>query len=156
MSSRVLVGLRIDASPERVFEAFTTEIGEWWRPNHLFQPSPRDNGRLSMEPRHGGRLLETHADGAIDEIGRILSWEPPTRLVLLWQPTSFADGQQTEVRVRFEPADDATRVVVEHHGWDGIPQEHAARHGFPLFVFHQRLAEWWQDLLDSLDGQCAS
>ena len=25
-----------------------------------------------------------------------------------------------------------------------------ARHGFPLFAFHQRLAEWWRDLLDSL------
>ena len=41
MSSRVVVALRIKASPERVFEAFTTEIAIWWRPNGLFAFTPR-------------------------------------------------------------------------------------------------------------------
>jgi hypothetical protein len=27
-----------------------------------------------------------------------------------------------------------TRVTVEHFGWDTIPQENAARHGFPLGI----------------------
>jgi hypothetical protein len=49
--------------------------------------------------------------------------------------------------VRFEPAGDETRVTVEHFGWDTIPREHAARHGFPLEVFLRRHAEWWQALL---------
>lgn len=57
------------------------------------------------------------------------------------------------MHVLFEPVDGATRVVVEHFGWDGLPQEHAARHGFPLFAFQQRLAEWWQDLLATLGEQ---
>lgn len=150
MSSRVMVALRIAAPPSRVFEAFTAEIGQWWRPNGLFQPSRHPDGRLSIEPGVDGRLLETHADGAVDEIGRIRAWEPPTRLVLTWRPTSFAPDQETEIHVRFEPVDGITRVVVEHFGWDAIPQEHAARHGIALFTFQQRLADWWQDLLDSL------
>ena len=153
MSSRVLVALRIEATPARVFEAFTAEIGQWWRPNPLFQPTGRPDGRLSIEPGVDGRLLETHADGTIDEIGRIRAWDPPDRLVLTWQPTSFSADQQTEVHVRFEPVDGITRVTVEHLGWDAIPQAHAARHGFPLLPFQQRLAEWWRDLLDSLDAQ---
>ncbi len=70
--------------------------------------------------------------------------------MITWRPTSFAPDQETEVHVRFEPIDGVTRVVVEHFGWDEIPPEHAARHGFPLFAFQQRLAEWWRDLLDSL------
>jgi uncharacterized protein YndB with AHSA1/START domain len=155
MSSRVLVALRIDAPPARVFEAFTAEIGQWWRPNPLFQPSRRPDGRVSIEPGVDGRLLETHADGEVDEIGRIQTWEPPERLVLTWRPTSFSVDQETEVHVRFEPVDGFTRVVVEHLGWDAIPQEHAARHGFPLFPFQQRLADWWRDLLDSLDSHTA-
>jgi uncharacterized protein YndB with AHSA1/START domain len=150
VTSRVLVALRIAAPPARVFEAFTAEIGEWWRPHGLFQPSRHPDGRLSIEPGLGGRLLETHADGEVDEIGRIRTWEPPARLVLTWRPTSFAADQETEVHVRFEPLDGATRVVVEHFGWDRIPQEHEARHGFPLLAFQQRLAEWWRDLLASL------
>ena len=150
MTSRVLVALRIAAPPSRVFEAFTAEIGAWWRPNALFQTGRHPDGKLSIEPGLDGRLLETHADGDVDEIGRIRAWEPPVRLVLTWRPISFAADQETEVHVRFEPVDGVTRVVVEHFGWDGIPQEHAARHGFPLVTFQQRLAEWWRDLLDAL------
>jgi len=44
-------------------------------------------------------------------------------------------------------------VTVEHFGWDAIPQDHAARHGFPLNAFQQRLAEWWQALLRSLSAR---
>jgi hypothetical protein len=46
-------------------------------------------------------------------------------------------------------------VTVEHYGWDAIPQEHAARHGFPLAAFQQREAEWWQRLLGALDDHIA-
>src|SRR5690606_26686140 len=35
--SRVLVSLRVRATPTRAFSAFTEEIGRWWRPNGLFQ-----------------------------------------------------------------------------------------------------------------------
>ena len=52
--------------------------------------------------------------------------------------------------VRFDPVATGTRVTVEHFGWDSIPQEHAARHRFPLVAFQQREAEWWQDLLRRL------
>ena len=90
MSSRVLVALRIDAAPARVFEAFTAEIGQWWRTNPLFQPTRRSDGTLSLEPGDDGRLLVTYADGAVDEIGRLRVWEPPDRLVVTWCPTSFS------------------------------------------------------------------
>ncbi len=151
MTSRVLVSLRIEAPPERVFEAFTSEIGQWWRPNGLFQPSADAATTLVLEPQVGGRLLENRGDGEGVEIGEILVWEPPTRLVLTWRPTSFGPDERTEVHVRFEPVDDITRIVVEHIGWDRLPRAHVARHGFPLFVFQQRLAEWWRLLLGSLD-----
>jgi hypothetical protein len=53
----------------------------------------------------------------------------------------------TQVQVRFEPVGDETRVVLEHSGWDSVPQKHAARHGFPLDVFQQRHAEQWRSVL---------
>lgn len=150
MTSRVLVALRIAAAPDRVFEAFTAEIGDWWRPSGLFPSSGQRAGRLAIEPGVGGRITETHGDGEVVEIGRVRVWEPPERLVFTWQPASFARGQETVVRVGFEPVPEGSRVVVEHFGWDAIPPEHAARHGFPLFAFQQRLAEWWSELLASL------
>jgi uncharacterized protein YndB with AHSA1/START domain len=156
MTSRVLVALRIEAPPARVFEAFTAEIGQWWRPNALFAPSRRRPGRLAMQPGVGGRFTETHDDGEVIEIGRILVWEPPERLVFTWRPVSFGPGHETEVHVGFEAVAEGSRVVVEHLGWDAIPPEHAARHGFPLFAFQQRLAEWWSDLLASLADRSRS
>lgn len=89
-------------------------------------------------------------DGGQFEVGNVRVWDPPARLVLSWRAASFPPDRETEVHVRFEDVAGGTRVVVEHLGWDGIPREHAARHGFPLLPFQQRLAEWWRVLLDSL------
>ena len=150
MTSRVLVALRISAPPERVFDAFTTEIDRWWRPNRLFQFTRGRSGRMAFEPGAGGRLTEVYDDGDVFEVGRIRVWEPPTRLVFSWRQAGFSADQETEVHVRFEPVEDQTRVTVEHFGWDSIPQEHAARHGFPLRPFQQRLAEWWQAQLERI------
>ena len=46
-----------------------------------------------------------------------------------------------------------TRVTVEHRGWDEIPQDHVARHGFELMLFQRRQAEHWRALLSSLDAK---
>lgn len=105
---------------------------------------------MSMEAGVGGRLLETHEGGDVDQIGTIRVWEPPRRIVITWRPTSFSAEQETEVHIRVEPVDQISRIVIEHHGWDTVPDHHATRHGFPLLVFQHRLAEWWRDLLTSL------
>ena len=150
--SRVLVALRVKASPERAFEAFTREIGAWWRPNPLFAFTPREAGVLAFEPGAGGRLIETRAGGKVFEIGRVRAWEPPQRLVFGWRQASFAPDQDTEVEVRFEPVGDETRITVEHTGWDSVPAAHVARHGFPNQLFLMRHGEWWQKLLASYKG----
>jgi len=151
--SRILVALRVAAGPQRAFQAFTDEIGQWWRPNGLFSFTSYGAGRLAFEPGPGGRLTETLPDGRVFEIGRITVWEPPARLAFSWRQASFTPDQQTEVHVRFEPVGHETRVTVEHLGWDTVPATHVARHGFPDMVYLQRHAEWWRVLLDSLNGR---
>ncbi|MGN6696070.1 MAG: SRPBCC domain-containing protein [Aquihabitans sp.] len=148
--SRVLVALRVPADPERAFAAFTDEIGTWWRPNGLFQFTDSRDGTLAFDPGPDGRLVEHYDDGTSFTVGEVLTWEPPTRLVLTWRQASFGPDQATELHVTFQEAGPETRVVVEHYGWDRIPQAHAARHGFPLAPFQQRFAEWWQDQLGRL------
>ena len=150
MPSRILVSLRVAATRERAFESFTTEIGQWWRPNGLFRFTPGDPGTLAFEPGRGGRLTETQSGGRLFEIGRIKVWQPPARLVFSWRQASFAPEQETEVHVYFEAAGHETRVTVEHLGWDTVPAEHVARHGFPEAMFLRRHAEWWRSLLHSL------
>ncbi len=150
MTSRIVVALRVRASPERAFEAFTRDIGLWWRPAPLFAFTPRDPGVLAFEPGEGGRLIQTLAGGRVFEIGRVRVWSPPARLVFGWRQATFAPDQATEVEVRFESLGEETRVTVEHRGWDTVPAAHVARHGFPTAVFLRRHGEWWQGLLLAL------
>ena len=150
MTSKVFVALRVRASPERAFTAFTEQIGDWWRPSPLFQTTPRPPGRLAFEGGDGGRLVETLAGGKVFEIGRVLAWEPPARLVFSWRQASFPPDLATEVEVRFEAAGEETRVSVEHRGFDRVPPASAARHGFPDAALLARLAEFWQAQLTGL------
>jgi uncharacterized protein YndB with AHSA1/START domain len=142
--SKVYVALRVRATPERAFAAFTREIGQWWRPSPLFQTTPRRPGRLAFEPGEGGRLIETLDGGKVFEIGKVLVWDPPQRLIFSWRQASFPVDLHTEVEVRFEPVGEETRVSVEHRGFDRVPAPSAARHGMPDEVLLQRLAEFWQ------------
>jgi uncharacterized protein YndB with AHSA1/START domain len=116
VTSRVLVGLRVRATPARAFEVFVREIGAWWQPNDLFRFTPRGGGRLAFEPGPGGRLTETQADGAVFEVGRITAWEPGAQLAFTWRQASFARDQSTQVEVHFEAVGTETRVTVEHRG----------------------------------------
>lgn len=149
--SAVIVSLRVKATPREAFDVFTQEIGAWWRPNGLFELTPRGDGMLRFENEE--RLVTTLANGKEFEIGRVTLWRRGEALAFSWRQASFAPDQITQVEVRFEPAGDETRVTVEHRGWDTIPQEHVARHGFPLSATQMRLAEHWRALLQGLSAR---
>jgi len=144
VTSKVYVALRVGASPERAFAVFVGDIGMWWRPSGLFQTTPRAPGQLAFEPKVGGRFTETLASGKVFEIGRILAWEPPARVVFSWRQASFPPDLTTEVEVCFVAVGDETRVSVEHRGFDQVPGDNAARHGFLDQILLARLAEYWQ------------
>ena len=147
MVSKVYVALRVKATPERAFAVFAGEIGDWWRPSGLFQTTPRAPGRLAFEE---GRLIETLANGKVFEIGKVLAWEPPERLVFSWRQAAFPPDLHTEVEVRFEAVGEETRVSVEHRGFDQVPADSAARHRFPDHALLTRLSEFWQAQIRSL------
>lgn len=155
MSSAVVVSLRVAASPARAFEAFTEEIGLWWRPSALFQLTPRGDGVMRFEGGAGGRLVTALPNGKEFEIGRITHWAPGERLVFTWRQATFAPEQITQVAVRFDPVGDETRVTIEHSGWDCVPREHVARHGMPERLFLIRQGDHWRTLLASLNERLA-
>jgi hypothetical protein len=152
MASRIIVSLRVKATPSRAFDVFTRDIGAWWQPNELFRFTPRSPGRIALEAGEGGRFTEMLANGKIFEIGRVVVWEPGVRLALSWRQASFAPDQMTRVDVSFEPVGDETRITVTHTGWDSVPAEHVARHSFPDAIFLHRHGEWWRRLLASCGG----
>ena len=105
----------VAASQQHAFDTFTTGIGRWWPKSHHIGKSDLD--RPVMEPRTGGRWFEVGVDGAECEIGKVLAWDPPSRVLLAWQLTpdwTYDPELVTEVEVLFTPEGDGTRVDLEH------------------------------------------
>lgn len=147
MTSRVIVSIRVPCSPIQAFEVFTEEIGDWWADSDLFLLTPRSPGKLAFEPPSNvsnGRLIEQLPNGKTFEVGPIRVWNPGERLVVGWRHANFGPEHGTEVEIHFEPVGEDTRVTVEHRGWDTVPQDHLARHGFPLNITNQRQGEQWR------------
>src|SRR5690242_18005903 len=94
--SKVLVAVRVAATPDEAFDAFISEIGSWWQPNPLFQFTPRSPGVVRFEGQAGGRFVEELPDGKVFEIGRIKIWEPGARVVFGWRQAAFRPDQNTE------------------------------------------------------------
>ena len=137
----------VKASQARAFEVFTANIGRWWPRSHHI--GAVDFETVIIEPREGGRWFERGVDGVECDVGKVLVWDPPGRLVLGWQLTPewrFDPDLITEVEVRFiaeGPA--ATRVELEHrdlerfgdraeavrsqidapNGWGGVLEQYA-------------------------------
>lgn len=117
--------LLVKASQERCFRTFTAGLDKWWPRDHHIGKSPLKE--FMMEPRVGGRWYSVCEDGSEVDVGRVLVWEPPGRLVLTWQITAawaFDPDFVTEVELRFV-AEDAkrTRVFLEHRKLEAYAAE---------------------------------
>ena len=105
----------VNASQVHAFEVFTSGIGRWWPKTHKI--SPIDLDKPVIEPRAGGRWYQKGIDGSECEVGKVLAWEPPSRVLLAWQLTpewTYDPELVTEVEVIFTPEGDGTRVDLEH------------------------------------------
>ena len=140
--ARVVVSVAAPAA--LAFEVFTAEIDLWWRRGLQYRHFGGERALIAIEPREGGRVFETLGeDGPVHEIGRVLDWQPPSRLRFEWRLSNFAPGERTEVEVQFEPEGAGTRVTVIHRGWDSIRADHPARHGEASAEFLRRIGLWW-------------
>ncbi len=111
----------VKAPPEVAWRVFTEKMATWWPLDeyHIGKAKAVD---AVIEPRVGGRWYERGEDGSTCDWGRVVAWQPHTRLVLTWEIN--ADWQQdpnlkTEVEVRFAPdGKSGTRVEFEHRRLD--------------------------------------
>ena len=139
----------VDAAIQRAFDVFTEGIASWWpAEHHILQAELAD---MTFEPRVGGHIVDRGVDGSECQWGRVLAYEPPTRIVFTWEISPIWQlepdpAKRSEVEVRFvEDAPERTRVELEHRhldrhgdGWDGLRAGVAADEGWPLYL--QRFA----------------
>jgi uncharacterized protein YndB with AHSA1/START domain len=114
--------LRVRAAPARAFDTFTAGMSTWWPAGHSIGTAPLKE--TVIEPHEGGRWFERGDDGSECDWGRVLAWEPPSRVLLAWQLDAqwrYDPDLVTEVEVRFiaEP-DGMTRVEFEHRNLERL------------------------------------
>jgi uncharacterized protein YndB with AHSA1/START domain len=135
----------VNVPQERAFEVFTSRVGTWWpKSHHIAKAEMAD---AIIEPRQGGRWYEKGIDGSECDWGKVLAWEPPSRVVLSWHLNGkFVVDETVEsaVDVRFVAVGaHTTRVELEHritatdaeeirvavdspNGWTGLLAAYAA------------------------------
>jgi uncharacterized protein YndB with AHSA1/START domain len=115
----------VDASAERAFEVFTSEIGTWWHPEHHILQA--ELAEMVFEPRAGGHIIDRGVDGSECRWARVLVYEPPSRVVITWDinlewKLEHDPARTSEIEIRFvEEEPGRTRVLLEHR--------HLERHG---------------------------
>lgn len=138
--------LVVQATVQRAFEAFTGKIGSWWPSFASIGSSPQAD--VILEPRAGGRWYERGTDGSECEWGKVLTWDPPSRVVLAWQVNGnfrYDPTLITEVEILFTAVGErATRVDLEHR--------HLERLGENAAGARDRMEPGWHRILDAYAG----
>jgi uncharacterized protein YndB with AHSA1/START domain len=115
----------VDASPDDAFQAFTDEIGMWWRRGTPYWNDVERGLSIRIEHGVGGRFMEVYDldTGAGYEVGRVTAWEPGRRFAMTWTQTGWPDGVTTDVEVTFKPESRQTRVTLRHTGFERVGPE---------------------------------
>jgi len=110
----------VPLSQSRAFELFTARMTDFWPREHSIGAA--EIAQVVVAPRVGGRWFERGVDGSECAWGRVAVWEPPRKVVLLWQigaDWQFDPHFETEVEVTFtEDTPGHTRLDLRHRNLD--------------------------------------
>jgi uncharacterized protein YndB with AHSA1/START domain len=113
--------ISVEAPQPIAWQVFTEQMASWW-PLAMYKIGKANAVDAVMEPRVGGRWYERGDDGSTCDWGRVLVWQPPSRLILSWDVSAdwqYDPDLQTEIEVRFIAEGSArTRVELEHRRLD--------------------------------------
>lgn len=134
----------VDLPPSEAFALFA-ELDRFKPREHNMLAVPIE--QTVMEQRPGGAIYDRGVDGTICRWGRVVTFDPPNRLVFTWdigpdwQVTSDL-SRTSEVEVTFAPdGDQRTRVVLVHRhidrhgdGWESLRDGLDAPDGWPIYL----------------------
>lgn len=135
----------VDAPIDKAFKVFTEDFGRFKPPEHNMLGV--EIAETIFEPRVGGHLFDRGTDGSECRWGRVLTYEPPHRVVVSWDigPTWQIEtdpDRTSEFEVRFvAETPNRTKVELEHRhldrhgeGWEGVREGVDGEQGWPLYL----------------------
>ena len=105
----------VDAPQATAFRVFCEEMSSWW-PLDDYTIGEQPAVAAVLEPRAAGRWYEQAADGTQCDWGRVITWQPPERVVVTWEISAdWAPDSNIKSEVVFVPEGPGrTRVELEH------------------------------------------
>lgn len=124
--SPVVKTVDVRRSARDAFWIFTAEVAAWWPMATHTRAKTAEGQRtvkVTIEPRVGGRVYETLADGKELEWGEVSVYDPGALFAMEWH-LGRPMAQATSVSVKFEPLDaQSTRVTLTHENWMRMGEE---------------------------------
>jgi len=137
--------IEVGVPVEEAFRVFTERFGDIKPREHNLLGAPITE--TVFEPHVGGHIYDRAEDGSECRWARILTFEPPSRVVFSWDigPTWQLETDPenaSEVEVTFHPEGDGrTRVELVHRhldrhgpGWESLADGVADEQGWPLYL----------------------
>jgi len=115
--ARIAIGL----PPASAFEKFRHDLARWWPREYTYSGEGMED--LFLEGRKGGVFWERGPEGFRCDLGRVLRWVPPERILLRWHisPSHRPEPDPehaSEVEIRFLPDNSGgTRIELEHRAF---------------------------------------
>ncbi len=112
--------IAVDVPQSRAFDLFVNMTAWWPLATHAIGEAPAQ--AAIVEPRAGGRWFSIDKFGDEDDIGHVLCYERPDRIVLTWEidhDFHYDPSRKTEIEVRFvAETPRRTRVELEHRRFE--------------------------------------
>jgi DNA-binding transcriptional ArsR family regulator/uncharacterized protein YndB with AHSA1/START domain len=116
----------IKASPERVYQALTRDIADWWDPDRSW-----GRGKLVLEPEVGKRMWEDFGNGEGALFGTVTYVEHNKKLEI-----GLGSGVQGYIRLELVPQEGGTVLKFSYRAFGEISERS-----------RQRFPEGWKQLL---------
>ena len=130
---------------DEAFTVFTQRLGDVKPPEHNLLAAPIAS--TVLQPWVGGHIIDRAVDGSECRWARILAYDPPDRLVFIWDisPQWRVESDPdlaSEVEIRFiADSPQSTRVELEHRhldrhgpGWQAVRDGVDGDEGWPLYL----------------------
>ena len=136
--------LLVPGPAEHAFAVFTDELTDWWVTEYT-GPARRRSPSWAWSRGPAACSTRSARTASARDWGRVLTWDPPRRLVFAWQlgPDRVPvpdPARASEVEVLFLPdGPERTRVELEHRHFD--------RHGEAAEGYRKALTAGWHELL---------
>jgi uncharacterized protein YndB with AHSA1/START domain len=123
--------VRIDADPNRIFNALTENVGSWWSKH--FSEIPLS---ICLEPVIGGRFYEEFDEGGSGALFATVSYIDRDKVLAMHGPMGMPNPVVNFIRFDLETLDDSTLLKLSHQVLGQVEEERwgSYREGWKLLL----------------------